>query len=827
MAKCHLHNLALQDAENAAAKLGSDGQSRALRSSIKELQTLWNMEPEEGTFRKHILDRFPRYKGVLRDDPEYYPMGHDDPISLYDEELKSKASGRTNVAFLLCGSGDARHLFVTMMGLSAFGAPRNRATGSKALKAHITILDINAASIAKTLIMFDMIMMYTILKTRKTPRIEDALTVMAYTYSSAFVPSFVVTKVLEHIRTLIDELEEAESSPGTTVLGFLYLPKDTRTQVLRKLKQWAAPLAAHHAVAKLRPVARDKFRFAQKSARELFGPKPSAKFLKQCRQEFEELGVLFAEQPFLQRRDPDLIPLIEAYRAKQPNAKKALEAYIDAEWKLNPTVIDLDHDVQLRAEAKGTGRPYEPYLEFNPLELVDHIGDLAGKRTTTDTGIGVAMRLFEMLALSTMMLIGRIQIEVIVGEMADVLERIRYGCLEHRSHKPSAPSDLDPTRFPNRYDRIAMSNIPDYIGGPLGSHLFGGPLLRDDDISNLRFNNLLNPPMFKNHDQFLAEYLLMTDPTQISNHFGLARQEGEAGGKTNEGHQALLKMLGPLEFYRENYFIWARSGIKRVPANQRMSRASLEHWLHSHLLKICIPYHRPVTSSSPVHAPLNLTIFLRLVIHMHEVGYPSHWLSGILHSICEGKITTRARFPRRLILEVGDLAHMHEPREISLGPWQTEFTTLLSLWRRLLPFGMIAPEKSLVPSTEIVECSITFGEFPHWGFRNPHTAMVFFDIRTLGLRDLMLPELIQDDEQGDASPFAAELRKGHVHLFTAFNYVTETRTATLWLRRDFVAEVMRGDWWGVGVCREEMWELVTPSIVSPATALRTLRTWAS
>lgn len=65
MAKCHLHNLALQDAENAAAKLGSDGQSRALRSSIKELQTLWNMEPEEGTFRKHILDRFPRYKGVL------------------------------------------------------------------------------------------------------------------------------------------------------------------------------------------------------------------------------------------------------------------------------------------------------------------------------------------------------------------------------------------------------------------------------------------------------------------------------------------------------------------------------------------------------------------------------------------------------------------------------------------------------------------------------------------------------------------------------------------------------------------------------------------
>lgn len=212
---------------------------------------------------------------------------------------------------------------------------------------------------------------------------------------------------------------------------------------------------------------------------------------------------------------------------------------------------------------------------------------------------------------------------------------------------------------------------------------------------------------------------------------------------------------------------------------------------------------------------------------MHEIGYPSHWLSGISNSVCEGKITTRARFPRRLVLEVGDIPHVYEPREISLGPWHAELTTMLSLWRRLLPFGIVAPEKSLVSGSDILECSITFGDFPHWGFRNPHSAIVFFDSRMLGMRLLELPGMIQDDEQGDTSAFATELRKGHVHWFTTFSYVTKTRTATLWLRRDLVAEVMSGDWWDVGLCREEIWTMVPPSIVNQATALRLLRAWTS
>jgi hypothetical protein len=126
-----------------------------------------------------------------------------------------------------------------------------------------------------------------------------------------------------------------------------------------------------------------------------------------------------------------------------------------------------------------------------------------------------------------------------------------------------------------------------------------------------------------------------------------------------------------------------------------MSRPELEHWLYGHLLKICLPHERPVQSDRPVHAPLNITTIFRLATQMHEVGYPAHWLSGILSSICEGKMSTTARAPRELILAPEDVVRRHAKRSISVEPWKAEFTTLLSIWRRLLPFGVIAPGGSL------------------------------------------------------------------------------------------------------------------------------------
>jgi hypothetical protein len=49
-------------------------------------------------------------------------------------------------------------------------------------------------------------------------------------------------------------------------------------------------------------------------------------------------------------------------------------------------------------------------------------------------------------------------IEAMVGEITDIMERLRWDCLESRSPAPGAK--IDPAKFPRKYDRIHMSNIP-------------------------------------------------------------------------------------------------------------------------------------------------------------------------------------------------------------------------------------------------------------------------------------------------------------------------------------------------------------------------------
>lgn len=50
----------------------------------------------------------------------------------------------------------------------------------------------------------------------------------------------------------------------------------------------------------------------------------------------------------------------------------------------------------------------------------------------------------------------RVTLEIIIGEVADVMERMRYDLLEDR--EPTSAGNA--TRYPKTYDYIHLSNIP-------------------------------------------------------------------------------------------------------------------------------------------------------------------------------------------------------------------------------------------------------------------------------------------------------------------------------------------------------------------------------
>lgn len=168
----------------------------------------------------------------------------------------------------------------------------------------------------------------------------------------------------------------------------------------------------------------------------------------------------------------------------------------------------------------------------------------------------------------------RIKIEACIGDISYVLEQIRYGFVGHRLPQPvtsrSADSDGDdmreicpqtaateasiqgkeddtmtdvtaesstkeldaPTReigredarpelkdYSRMYDRIHLSNIPDYVGGTLTSFMYSLPLTWPGDSSYITANCLRNPPRWQSVAYLNNEYIELSSPSDLEKTF--------------------------------------------------------------------------------------------------------------------------------------------------------------------------------------------------------------------------------------------------------------------------------------------------------------------
>ncbi|KAK3989044.1 tetratricopeptide [Cladorrhinum sp. PSN332] len=809
LAKCYLHECRFAEAEQAARQVSDQQFTASVQSTLGVLNAWRTCESsnDETVHWRNVLDRLPRYKTPLDDVAEYYAIGHDTAESLADKELLDPSSAQDSLSLMFCGSGDARHLFKTFLALNFSELESKK---KKFKDVHFTVLDLKPASIARTLLFLEMFGTYQMLKLQKVPGCEDAPKIMAYVYATSTIPAAVNAKIQQHIETLITGLESEDES----LFEWLFVDPATRKKVVYVLKQWQIPLAdqaSYFRTKTVRRVVRERLRGQGNVS---FGPlpkEPPPKGMETDREVFDELAVLLPDRDFAERRDPELVPLMMAYEKNARNAAKALGDYIDENWVTNPTLVDIDFT---RASAREFVMDEDkiPHLDEDLLKVVTDLTEATGKSALHSLGT-----FFDVVSMSVLVLSKRIRVEVLVGEMSEVMERIRRNCLDSRSRPCGG---IDPSEFPKTYDRIHMSNIPDYIGGPLGAALFGRPLLREDKVSNLRFTVLLNPPMFSDHEHFQSEYFLMYKDERLTDHFALKRRPRNDMNDLSGPLAAMMKMMsgGAGDFMSEGYIVWDQVPTQKLlPQKGLLSRQALEKWLYALFLKLCLPYPRPRISQAPVHSPLNLTAFLRLVAHLSSIGYPSHWLSGVLEALCGGKITTTARAPRHVSTSKADVDAAHPAAKMTVAPWRADFTTALGVWSRLLPFGFVAPPAppaSIAGPGDVGEYSVSFPSFDDSSLRVLHFVLVFWDSTKggpparHGMRRLLL-----DDETGDRSELGAEKRKSAVHVFSSFHYETKSRTARWWCRMDVMKSLTGVDSsWKVYIWRTDTWERVTAGV---------------
>lgn len=368
-----------------------------------------------------------------------------------------------DISMMFCGCGDARHVFMTIFALAPNLALLQ--TTERFKRIHFTLVDIKPASLAKFVLIHKILFQCTAEDSWDSARRTDALVASIYLYTCQIVPPY----VLELLYGYLDHLVEALDSDQGDVVPGLCISPDTRRAISRVMKQWRQPLGSHYSVSRLRPHIREAAKLWPSMSEEAFGPEIVVS--KKDRKDFDSFGCLFADQAFFQRHEPRLVALYSAYESSGSRKRKRLEEYIDANWKVNVTLLDSDHEATMSGDlakiasyhASGC-EPWSVHDDDPTARLAESdpskaLGDLTpgSLRKPVLTSIGPFFLAF---ATAIRLLEGKLIIELAHGEMTDFMDRLRFDTLDYRSSVPGSDGYLDPRTFPKTYDLVHLSSIP-------------------------------------------------------------------------------------------------------------------------------------------------------------------------------------------------------------------------------------------------------------------------------------------------------------------------------------------------------------------------------
>lgn len=143
------------------------------------------------------------------------------------------------------------------------------------------------------------------------------------------------------------------------------------------------------------------------------------------------------------------------------------------------------------------------------------------------------------------------------------------------------------------------------------------------------------------------------------------------------------------------------SEILPRPLRDLASREELDTWLSRTLLYIMAP-GKPIRAAYRIVYPNNLVTFIDLLVHLHTVGFPSHWLSEFLRAIISNTLATNvAPYLGELPVPLSDRSRRVAKRKVNLDPWRVEFETILALSYEAIPFPVSLPDDFAKSAVEI------------------------------------------------------------------------------------------------------------------------------
>ncbi|KDR74060.1 hypothetical protein GALMADRAFT_269552 [Galerina marginata CBS 339.88] len=618
---------------------------------------------------------------------EYFRFGHDqiqsfmngingsamDPYALDSPQHSHQKSW----SFLFGGSGDARHVFATVIHLADMANEFGLDERLDLLTVHMTLMDIHPATLARVIVI--LAILHQILQTRlsndKIKRVELHATLF-YLYTSMLMPEYCRQIVIDTAKKLAEEIPK-----GTYSLSkCLHVNERSMDAILEVLRYWSTPLPKSTKLflqrnSDFRSLIPGPYAFTSEM-NNLLDPVLSESRKKHMNARvgslyaysdpdaelaiYKRVKVLLPPKSLLSRH-PALSNLVNSYKGASDALYAAASREVEQTWVPNPTLFD-----QVSTEHPDFGQENGyPNVSTNPFDTLTSFSEFASEfhkgkppvSSSGKSGFAATSRFFELVADAVWELQNTLKIEMVLGDVITGLPRLFSGELGHR-----------PKEFPTNYSRMFLSNVPDYTNGALNTAVH---LVQHLEPKALIMSNcLLNTGSFPTILDFCYSYTLLL-PQDLPRILGC---EIINPGRTAFDDIALQQLSLPRSL------------------DQLASKKELHNWLaHLLLCTLCngIPRHPPAR----IDLPNNLNAYLHVLVHLSRVGFPSHWIGDFLQSLVSNNLITDLQpYLGRTPIPKSEIRNRKSsPRKVNLEAWQAELQVMLALTIPALPFTVALP----------------------------------------------------------------------------------------------------------------------------------------
>lgn len=400
---------------------------------------------------------------------EYFHVGHDHAFCMYDpasdkhwtqwaaetreeEKRKSEDSGvpidekaaakRELISFLFVGVGDARNMLRTIIGIAQFEQTRTK-------KYHITINDINKTALTRDLVVFMLLEELSQLEST-SDEYTEVMTTVYFIYISVMMPRFVFDKMQQTIERAVVALK-SENQPSKV----FHLDKQHFPEYIKVLTSWQGSALTLIPAKKV----------IQMGTRQVSGladmVDAALQLTRKCKAERElYLASLVLQPPtqLLEKYDSAMLQLLQKYQSRPRANAPRFRDHLCKHWEVNTTLVDEDwyRDLQNKEHLDFGHDPYEAAEKFsvenlvpkNPEKLYDYM-----------------LPFFSEMAKALVVLEGRLEVEVILGDCVDVAEQLRFGLFPTFGESNGEDGNVTgfetrPEHYPTSFNRIHLSNVP-------------------------------------------------------------------------------------------------------------------------------------------------------------------------------------------------------------------------------------------------------------------------------------------------------------------------------------------------------------------------------